>query len=234
LRADLEIKLLELTRETQRVTLNQLAEQLHAQPIKLVRKIQDLAQRKLVSRSHGSVQMDTVQRMMLATELIHAGRDPQKVSRFLEWQEFERFAAESLEQNGFRTIKHLLFKSQIGRREIDLLAWNDSFLLAIDCKHWLRGLSPSLSRRVAHAQSERAEALAGRAEILRQHGVDKAEKRFLMPVILCLGESRVGIVDGIPVVPISKLISFLYGMSPIDEGLRRIPVRLQRGQSLLV
>ena len=214
--------------------MNQLAEQLHTQPFKLVRKIEDLAERKLVSCSRGFLQMDTAQRMMLATELIHAGRDPQKVSHFLEWQEFERFAAETLEQNGFRTIRHLLFKSQIGRREIDLLAWNDSFLLAIDCKHWLRGLSPLLSRRVAHAQSERAEALAGRPEILRQHGVDKAENRFLMPVILCLGQPRVGIVDGIPVVPISKLISFLYGMSPIDEGLMRIPVKPQKGQSLLV
>jgi Holliday junction resolvase-like predicted endonuclease len=234
LRADLEIKLLELTRQKQRITLNQLAEQLHTQPFKLARKIEDLAERKLVSCSHGFLQMDTAQRMMLATALIHAGRDPQKVSHFLEWQEFERFAAETLEQNGFRTIRHFLFRSQIGRREIDLLAWNDSFLLAIDCKHWLRGLSPLLSRRVAHAQSERAEALAGRPEILKQRGVDKAENRFLMPVILCLGQPRVGIVDGIPVVPISKLISFLYGMSPIDEGLMRIPVKPQRGQSLLV
>ena len=29
--------------------------------------------------------------IMLAEELIHSGRDPQKVSRFLEWQEFEDF-----------------------------------------------------------------------------------------------------------------------------------------------
>ena len=234
MQGDLEIKLLELTRGTVRISLNQLAEQLHTQPNRLVPKIEDLAQRKLVSYAHGFLQMETAQRMMLATELIHAGRDPQKVTRHLEWQEFERFAAESLEQNGFRTIKHLLFKSQIGKREIDLLAWNDSFLLAIDCKHWQRGLTASLSSRVAGAQFERAEALAGRPEILRRHGVDRIEKRFLMPVILCLSEPRVRIVDGIPIVPISKLISFLYGMSPIDEALKRIPIKPESGQSLLV
>jgi Holliday junction resolvase-like predicted endonuclease len=233
LRAALEIRLLELTRATHRTTLNQLAEQLHIQPIKLAREIEDLAERKLVSRAHESLQIDTAQRMMLATELIYTGRDPQQVSRFLEWQEFETFAAECLERNEFRTIKHLLFMSRIGRREIDLLAWNDSFLLAIDCKHWMRSFSPSISRRVAHAQAERVEALAGRVEILKRHGVEKAEKRVLIPVILCLSEPRARIVDGIPIVQMSRFISFLSGISPIDEGLRWIPIGPQREQSLL-
>jgi len=233
LRGALEIKLLELTRETHRIALVQLAQQLNIQSIKLARQVEDLAERKLVSRDYESLQMDAAQRMMLATELIYAGLDPQQVSRFLEWQEFESFAAECLERNGFRTVRHLLFKSRIGRREIDLLAWNDSFLLAIDCKHWLRSFSPSISRRVAYAQYERVEALAGRVDVLERHGVEKTEKRVLIPVIICLREPRVKIVDGIPIVQISKLISFLSGISPIDEGLRWIPIRAQREQTLL-
>ena len=233
LQANVEIKLLELTREERRIGLNQLAEQLHTRPTKLIREIEDLAEKKLVSYSRGSLQMDAAQRITLAAELIHAGRNPQRVTRFLEWQEFEWFAAESLEQNRFRTVRHLLFKSQTGRREIDLIAWNDSFLLAIDCKHWLRGLTPSLSRQLAHAQSQRTEALAARAELLRKHGVDKLDKRFLMPLIICLSEPRVRVVDGIPIVPITRLISFLYEISPIDERLRRIQVRPHSEQSLL-
>lgn len=233
MRTDPEIKLLELTREKRRITIEELAEQLHTQADKLAGKIEKLAVRKLISSYQGSVEMDTAQRMRLAEQLIHDGWDPQKVTRFLEWQEFEEFAAESLEQNGFRTVKHLVFKSRVGRREIDLLAWNDSFLLAIDCKHWLRGLSPSRARQVAQAQAERAEALAERFDVLKRHGVSNAERRYLMPVIFCLGNPREGIVDGVPVVAVSKLISFLYGVSPVDERLRRIPVKPQTGQSLL-
>jgi Holliday junction resolvase-like predicted endonuclease len=234
LRRDPEIKLLELTREKRRIALEELAEALHIKVEEFSDKIEDLAQSKFVSSYKGSVEMDTAQRMSLAEQLIHNGSDPQKVSRLLEWQEFEQFATECLEQNGFRTVKHLVFKSRIGRREIDLLAWNDSFLLAIDCKHWLRGLSRSRARQVAQAQCERAEALAERFDMLKKHGVSNTEKRYLMPVILCLSDPREGIVDGVPVVAVSKLISFLYGVSPVDERLRRIAVRPQTGQALLI
>jgi hypothetical protein len=80
---------------------------------------------------------------------------------------------------------------------------------------------------------ERAEALAERVEILKRHGVEEAGKRMLIPVILCLSEPHVRIVDGIPIVQISRLISFLSGICPVDEGLRWIPIEPQREQSLL-
>lgn len=228
-----EFKILELTKGRQRIRLDDLAEQLRIKTDKLVEIVEDLAQRRLISCDRQTLEVDSAQRLMLATRLVHDGCDPHKVSRLLEWQEFEKFAAESLEENGFRTVKHLVFKSKLGRREIDLLAWNDSFLMAIDCKHWLRGLSPSSSVEVVRAQCERAEALAARVELLKKYGIDRVEGRYLMPVILCMAEPRDALVDGVPVVAVSKLISFLYGVSPVDERLRRIPVKSQMGQSLL-
>jgi len=234
LNAEAEIKLLELTKARRRTTTRELADELHVQVDKLSKKIRELSEKKMISSSRGIVEMSTEQRMMLTEQLIHEGRDPQQISRLLEWQEFEEFAAESLEQNGFRKVKHLVFKSRIGRREIDLLAWNDTFLLAIDCKHWLRGLSPSRAREVALAQTERAEFLAERLDILKRHRITNVEKRSLIPVILCLGSPPETIVEGIPIVTVSKLISFLYGISPIDERIRRIPVRPQSGQSILM
>ncbi len=229
-----ELKILELTKTRRRIELEELVEQLHTKREGLVESLERLAQARLVSFDHQYLEIDSAQRLMLAVRLVHAGHDPRKVSRFLEWQEFEKFAAESLEENGFRTVKHLVFKSKVGRREIDLLAWNDSFLMAIDCKHWLRDLSPSICLEVVRAQCERAEALAGRIEILKKCRVNGPEGRFLMPVILCMAQPREDIVDGVPVVAVSKLISFLYGVSPIDETLRRIPVRPQMQQSSLV
>jgi len=234
LQTDPEIKLLELTRDKNRITLDELAQHLHTHADMLVEKIEKLAEGKLVNSHEGLVEMDTAQRMRLAERLVHEGHDPQKVSRALDWKEFEDFAEESLERNGFRTAKHFVFKSRIGRREIDLLAWNDSLLLVIDCKHWLRGLSHSRARQVAQAQVERAEALADRSDLLKRRGVSNPENRYLMPTILCLNEPREGIVDGVPIVAISKLISFLYGVSPIDENLRSIPVNPSAGQSTLM
>jgi Holliday junction resolvase-like predicted endonuclease len=234
LQTDPEIKILELTRNKNRITLDELAQHLHTHAAMLAERIEELAERKLITSREGLVEMDTAQRMRLAERLVHEGHDPQKVSRTLDWKEFEEFAEDSLARNGFRTAKHVVFKSRIGRREIDLLAWNDSLLLVIDCKHWLRGLSHSRARQVAQAQVERAEALAERYDLLKRRGVSNPENRFLMPTILCLSEPREGIVDGVPIVVISKLISFLYGVSPIDGNLRSIPVNPQTGQSTLM
>lgn len=231
---NLEIGLLELTRNKRRITVQELADHTHiVNQAGLGGKIEQLCQNGFVVCAQGVVEVDAEHRMRIAELLIHNGSDPRRISRLLEWQEFEDFAAKSLEHNGFRTVKHFVFKTRNGRREIDLIAWNDSFLLAVDCKHWLRGLSPSQAREVARAQAERTGALAERPDLLKKRGVGDVEKRQIMPVIFCLGDPRQSIIDGIPVVAVSKLISFLYGVSPVDEKLRMIPVNAQIEQSTL-
>jgi Holliday junction resolvase-like predicted endonuclease len=230
----LEIKLLEVTRERRAIGLEEFAERLHTTSGKLKVQMADLAEKKAITLQRGIVEMSTSQRMRLAEHLIHHGRDPQKVSRFLKWQEFEEFGEQALGQNGFRTVKHIVFKSRAGRREIDLLAWNDTLLLAIDCKHWARGISPSQAHQVAQAQVERAGALAERFDLLNKYGVSRVEGRHIVPVLLCLGNARQRVVDGVPIVAVSELISFLYGVSPVDETLTRIPIAFRSVQSSLM
>jgi hypothetical protein len=234
LRAELALKLLELTRQESTIRLDELAERLQTAAGKLMPQMADLAQNKLISLRRGIVEMNASQRVAMAVQLIHEGHDPQKISRLLKWQEFEEFGEHALNQNGFRTLKHIVFKSGAGRREVDLLAWNDSLLLAIDCKHWMRGLSPSRARQAAQAQVERAEALAERLDLLDKYGVSSVSSRHMVPVLLCLGDPPQTIVDGVPVVAVSKLISFLYGVSPVDQSLLRIRVGLPSGQSSLM
>ena len=214
--------------------MEELVERTHIRDVDLVRKeIEELSQDGFVASSQGIIELDSEHRMMIAERLIRNGYDPQRISRLLKWQEFEDFAATSLENNGFGIVKHFVLKTRNGRREIDLIAWNDSFLLAVDCKHWLGGLSPSQSRKIVQAQAERAEALAERPDLLKKRGVDNAEKRKIIPTIFCLADAREPIIDGVPVVAVSKLISFLYGVSPVDEKVRIISVKAQINQSTL-
>ncbi len=222
---DFRIKLLELTRRGRRFTLEELARELRSEPASLIKKLESLRGEGLLSFSQVNLELDTRQRIMLAEQLIHSGRDPQRVARFLGWQEFENFAVGAFEQNGFRTTKHLVFKSRVGRREIDILAWNDTFLLAVDCKHWLRGLSRAHIIKAVKAQVERTVALAEKPEILYRLGVKHPERRGITPVVFALGEPRQRIVDGVPVVSVSKLVSFIYGISPVDERFRSVHVR---------
>jgi Holliday junction resolvase-like predicted endonuclease len=223
LQGDLEIKLLELTRKVRTVELAELAEKLRMSIGSLSAQISTLQQDGLISTHDSSIQLDDYQRILLAEHLIQKGRDPHRVSRFLEWQEFEDFAARTLERNGFHTAKHVVFKSDVGRREIDLLAWNDMLLLSIDCKHWLHGLSPSRMRHATDAQVERTRALANRPELIAKHGVKHVERRRLLPMLLSLGHPRERIVDGVPIVPVSMLMSFLGDVSPVDGELRFCP-----------
>lgn len=234
MRADVGIKLLQLTKQKTRIGVHELGEHMHApDTAQLTAELEQLSAAGFITSGDGVIELDATHRIRIAQELIQTGCDPQRISRFLEWQEFEDFTALCLEKNAFTFTKHFVFKTKGRRHEIDLVAWNDTFLLAVDCKHWLRGLSPSQARAIAGAQAERAIALAERPDLLLRLGVRDVERRRAMPVIVCLGNTRSTIVDGVPVVPVSKLISFLYGVSPIDEKIRTIRVRVEPEQAKL-
>lgn len=219
---NLPLKLLELTSERRAVNITDLSA---PRQVGLNAKLNALRERGLVSLSNGVLSMDGRQRMLLAEQLIHNGGDPRKVTRLLGWREFEDFAEHTLSENGFLTAKHFVFKSESGRREIDILAWSDTVMLALDCKHWLRGLSTGRMKDAAQAQIERAAALARRPDLLYGLKVGHPERRSIIPVILALGDLRERIVEGVPVVSVSKMLSFIYGVSPVDDAMKRIRVR---------
>jgi len=216
---DLWLKLLELTHNKAAVSLNELNA--------LSKAVVDetffgLVQDGLVGFSEGVLTMDSRQRVLLAERLIHGGLDPKKVSRFLGWQEFEDFAESILSENRFSTRKHFIFKSSAGRREIDILAWNQTFMFAVDCKHWVRGPPAGRMKDAAKAQVERVTDLAKRPELLHRLGIPNPDGRTIIPLILSLGDLRDRLIDGVPVVSVSRLLSFLYGVSPIDTNLMRV------------
>jgi len=225
------LTLLKLTRKGKAVNLDEFVTK-NPKPQFTRATIDRLLDTGMASIRDGFLIMNPTQRMILAERLIHEGRDPLRVSRVLEWQEFESFANDSLIENGFRTVKHFIFKAGVGRREIDILAWNDNFMLATDCKHWLRGISGRRMELAAQAQSQRVRALAKRPELLARVKVGHLVSRWIMPVILTLGNAPKRSFEGVPIVPVSKLMNFLYGLSPVGSSFLRIPV--ENSQSLLL
>jgi hypothetical protein len=190
-------------------------------------KLENLHEKRLLSLSNWAIEQSPLQRILLAEDLVIGGCDPQKVARILGWQEFEKFVEIAFEENGFRALKHLIIKlGNHTRCEIDVLAWNQSLTLAVDCKHWVKGdMSRPRLRRAADAQAKRVAALARRPEILCHSGLYDLEKRSIMPVLLVLRESETRESDGVPIVPISKLPDFLGGLSPFETAFRLFPVR---------
>ena len=222
---DVEIKLLELTRTRQRIALNEVAEEMYVRPSTLARSLENLSGDLAVPYGSDVIEVDTNQRISIAEKLIHHGRDPERIARCLMWQEFENFASDSLTENGFHSVRHFVFKANGTRREVDILAWNDNFLFAIDCKHWAKTNQPSRMRSAVLAQIERSAVLAGRPELLRRIGLPKIEGRSIMPAMVTLGEPRVNSIERVPIIAVSKLVSFLYGISPRDESFLQIAVK---------
>jgi len=229
---DFEIKLLQLTRDRQRVMIEEFQNQLSQYGFDLQETLAALNAEGFLSFNDLFLEQTTLQRIMLAEHLIRRGRDPQLISSLLLWQEFEEFIETALSRNAYHAVKRFIFKSRLGRREIDILAWNEMWILAIDCKHWSRNLTKSRMRHVAAAQAQRARALAGRPELLEREGVTRLDLP-MVPIILSLVDPRDQIVEGVPIVAVSKFASFLHEISPYDASLKTFTIKREPAQSSL-
>ena len=214
--ASVAIKLLQLTKRKLRISLEDVQKESGIQNLEA--ELQALKDRELIRFDSEFLEISPRQRIMLAESLVRNGSDVQQVSRLLGWQEFEEFVEAALDESGFRSVRHLVFKSNVGRREIDVLAWNAVWILAVDCKQWSSAHTHSRMKRAAEAQIERARALSERPEIMQRRGMSRLELP-LVPIILTLGEPRERLLVGVPIVGLSKFSSFLQEASPYAAGL---------------
>ncbi len=147
---------------------------------------------------------DRVEAAMLA---IGAGCDPEQVSACLAWKDFEGLASHALASLGYRIRTNVRFTQP--RMEIDVVGIDAGFVIALDCKHWKR---TNLSAVSAHCikQAARVQEL-----VRRETGITQA-----VPAVLTLHTERVLSARGVPVVPVSRLGSFLADVRNFLPELR--------------
>ena len=136
---------------------------------------------------------DRVEAAMLA---IGAGCDPEQVSQNLSWKDFEGLASQVLSSLGYRTRTNVRFTKP--RMEIDVVGVDGGFAVALDCKHWKRENLSAISAYCAK-QAARVQELVRREPDIIQ----------AVPVVLTLHAERLVSVGAVPVVPVSRLGSFL-------------------------
>jgi Holliday junction resolvase-like predicted endonuclease len=133
------------------------------------------------------------------------------------WQAFESAIAQIFAANGFHIFQNLRFK--IGRRyEIDIVASKYNRVLCVDCKEWRGGrYKKSALHKASEEQAERTGAFrkfVSSNPILR-HTLKIGKWNFsyckFFPVIVTLLEEDVDIgeTDGVLVIPVQKLNSYL-------------------------
>lgn len=146
-------------------------------------------------------------RTLRAMVAMDAGIAPELVSRYLDWRDFESFAAGLISAKGFRVVLDLRIKRP--RAQVDILARSPLVSLIVDCKHWARDSGPGALAAAVEKQRARAVLLRTRMKEVEPMAV----------VILSLADVRPRFVDGAAVVPIRTLGDFLDNLAGYSENL---------------
>ena len=147
-------------------------------------------------------------KLKAAIELIKNGGPLDDISMMLDWKDFEGLVAEILYSKNFAIIKNLVLTKP--RMEIDVIGIRLGIAMLIDCKHWKRYSSSTLSSAV-------------KKQIARtKHYILKTPGAIAVPVIVTLYHDKINFIDRVPIVPIFQFSSFVdefYGnldqMNPI-------------------
>jgi Holliday junction resolvase-like predicted endonuclease len=172
--------------------------------------LKTLCQKGFIQLKGSILEVEPGQRLQLVIEAIKQGVDIEHASKFLEWKEFEKMAAEAFEINGYLVNRNFHFKGRGKRWEIDLLARKRPLIACIDCKHWQHGWSRASVIKTTGAQVGRTKALTESLQDL----TDKLElndwtQATLIPVMLSLVPGPFKFHDNAPIVPILQLQSFI-------------------------
>jgi Holliday junction resolvase-like predicted endonuclease len=147
-----------------------------------------------------------------AIDQIRRGASIQDASIDLSWKNFEDFVSYILILNGYETVT----RHRVGRRaEIDIISWNRSLALIIDCKHWKRTSKSSLSSIVSKQIQ--------RSKLLIEINYFKGTRIDLIPTIVTLVEEEGQLYSGVPIVPVQKFDTFLRELEGNLEMIYKLP-----------
>jgi hypothetical protein len=148
------------------------------------------------------------EKVLRAIVACKAGFSPESVAPFLDWREFEAFCSRLFGAAGYRVTKDVRLRKPTA--QIDLLAHGNSVVFSVDCKHWARSQSPSVLRKVALDQFRRSSLLRKKTVGLQP----------IVSVILSLSASEGSFVEGVAVVPLRALPSFLTTFDSYSDLIR--------------
>lgn len=134
-------------------------------------------------------------KLKAAIELIKNGGPLDEISIMLDWRDFEGLVAEILYSKNFAIIKNLILTKP--RMEIDVIGIRLGIAMLVDCKHWKRYSTSTLSSAVKK-QIERT-----------KHYILKTPGAIAVPVIVTLYHDKIDFIDKVPIVPIFQFSSFV-------------------------
>jgi hypothetical protein len=134
-------------------------------------------------------------KLNIAVALLEKGHPIDEISVALDWKDFEGLTGAILASKDFAVIKNMILSKP--RMEIDVIGIRLGIAILIDCKHWKRYNTSSLTAAVKK-QIERT-----------KHYVKKTPGAISIPVIVTLYQDKVDFIENVPIVPIFQFSSFI-------------------------
>ena len=150
--------------------------------------------------------IDRIKASLLSLQL---GCDIHECSKLLSWKDFEYFASELLNLFEYSTRVNIVLSKP--RAQLDVIGIKNNFAITIDCKHWKYNNKTSLS---IYAEKQIRRTLLW---FQREKTITK-----VLPMILTLYSSNFGFINGVPIVPILSLESFLNEFDKFEDSITLI------------
>lgn len=147
------------------------------------------------TKQDDSYYFETGDKLKIAIALLERGFPIDEISISLDWRDFEGLTAEILSSKDFAVIKNMMLTKP--RMEIDVVGIRLGIAILIDCKHWKRYSTSSLTSAVKK-QIERTKKY-----------VEKTQGSIAVPVIVTLFQDKVDFIENVPIVPIFQFSSFI-------------------------
>jgi hypothetical protein len=165
--------------------------------------------------------IDRKKRIDLAFNAISQGVTFAEIVDLLTWKDFEGFVAEILAENSFRCVESFRRRgnSLIRGMEIDVVGVKGRTIIAVDAKMWgVRSGKASALKTAAEKQKKRTTELSSELDKLSKKLSTLAEGKYtIFPVIVTWLVEEVELHEGVPVVPVFKLNSFILDMDQYED-----------------
>lgn len=169
----------------------------------------------------GTMTIDREKRIDLAMLITENGVEIAEVVKLMTWKDFEGLIASILSENNFACTESFRRRgtSDIKGMEIDVIGIRGRMALSVDAKMWsVRGGKASALRTAAEKQKERTFRLTSQLAQLSKKIPSMMKGLYtIIPVMVTWLVEEVELHEGVPVVPVFNLNSFIQDFEMYED-----------------
>ncbi|MHA1925440.1 MAG: hypothetical protein ACXABV_11750 [Candidatus Thorarchaeota archaeon] len=169
----------------------------------------------------GKWKVDRSVRIDIALRAVSKGVEIERAVNLLTWKDFEGFVSNILTENDYRCVESFRKRgtSETRGMEIDVIGLRGNSIIAVDAKMWgIRIGKSSALKTAAEKQKERTKRLCKMMPLLAKK-IDSLVNGYytLMPVLVTWMVEEVVFHEGVPIVPVFLVNSFLQDIAVYED-----------------